>query len=185
MRNLSITAKTVLALVALAGLLAFALVADLGINAGVVHRGVTVQGFEVGGLTFEQTREALNAHRSTLRGSAVCFSGEGYRDCIWPEEVGWFPDADEIEATTEEAFDVGRSGGLSSIGDRVRAWTGNVSVKWTARPRRALVADLLDEWEEQLAARGLELDRRKMRGKVRRAVTMTPRKDVTFALEES
>jgi hypothetical protein len=175
--NLSRTAKVLFALAASFGLLIFGIIVDFGVNAGVVHRGVTVSGLEVGGLTLEETQNALNDHRSRMRRSEVCFTAPEFEDCLLPEEFGWFPDAAEIEATADSAYAVGRSGGpLVAMGDRLRAWSGDVNLSWppTARPSR--VTQVIDEWEQELAESDLVIDRPRTRAMIKDALATWPRR---------
>jgi hypothetical protein len=181
--TLSRTAKALFALAALFGLFVFGIIVDLGVNAGVVHRGVTVSGLGVGGLTLDETQSALNDHRSRMRRSEVCFTAPEFEDCLLPEAFGWFPDAGEIESTAESAYEVGRSGGpLVAMGDRFRAWSGDVNLSWppTARPSR--VTQVIDEWERELAESDLVIDRPRTRARIKDALETWPRRSVPLPL---
>lgn len=184
MSNLSALSRAIFVLVMVIGFAGFLVIVDFGIHAGVVHRGVTVRGFDVGGLTLEETQAALNEHRSTLRAGRVCFVRDDFKDCIFPADVGWFPSEDAIERTARNAYAVGRRDGpLVAVGERMRSWMRGTNVGWARFPRSGLVSRQLDAWEEELEHRGYTLDRARMRAKLRRAVVMWPRRDLRFPVE--
>lgn len=176
MKGLSRTAKASLAGVILVCLLLFGVIVDFGINAGVVHKGVTVSGLDVGGLTLEETQSALYEHRSRLRQTEVCFSGPEIDDCFLPEDVGWFPSGTDLRATAQKAFDVGRSGGpLVALGERWRAWSGEITLSLPPSAKPSKVTDVLDEWEQELSESNLSLDRGRSRATIKESVATWPR----------
>ena len=176
MRGLSRTAKASLAGVVLLCLLVFGVIVDFGINAGVVHQGVTVSGLDVGGLTLEETQSALYQHRSRLRQTEVCFSGPEFEDCYLPEDVGWFPSGTDLTATAQKAFDVGRSGGpLVALGERFRAWSGDITLSLPPSAKPSKVTDVLDEWEQELLESDLRLDRARSRATIKESLATWPR----------
>jgi hypothetical protein len=180
-KNLSGVGRLMLTLAALLGVLAFIVIVDFGVNAGVVHQGVTVEGFDVGGLTVEEAQTALSRRRSALRAESICFTYGDFRACILPDDVGWFPD---VVATAQRAFDVGRDGGpITALGDRARAWTGDADVVWPSGPRNALVTPLIREWRSELRALGVKLNAKRMRAAIRRSIVTLPRGDVPFPLK--
>jgi len=171
-----------LILAALLSGLAFLVIVDFGVNAGVVHQGVTVDGFDVGGLTVEEAQSELRLRRSALREDAICFTYEDFRDCILPNDVGWFPD---VVSTAQRAFEVGRDGGpIAALGDRARAWTGAADVGWTSGPRNVLVTPLIRQWRSELKQYGVKLNARRMREDIRSSIVTLPRDDVEFPLKE-
>lgn len=183
MRNLSRTAKTLLAGTVLLSLLVFGVVVDFGVNAGVVHHGVTISGLDVGGLTLDETRSALNDHRRRMRHSEVCFSGPGFADCFLPQDVGWFPTEVEINASALEAFEVGRNGGpFVALGERLRAWSRGVDLTWPHSARPAMVTKLIDEWERELLQSDLRLDRARTRAMIKDSLRAWPRRKVPIPI---
>jgi hypothetical protein len=175
--GLSRTAKVSLAGVVLVCLIVFGIIVDFGINAGVVHQGVTVSGLDVGGLTLEETQSALYDHRSRMRQTEVCFSGPGFEDCLLPEEVGWFPTGPDVRASAEEAFAVGRSEGpLVALGERLRAWSGDIRLSLPHSARPSKVTNLIDEWEQALIESDLRLDRARTRARIKDALAAWPRR---------
>jgi hypothetical protein len=176
-RGLSRTAKVSLAGVAGVCILLFGIILDFGINAGVVHRGVTVSGLDVGGLTLEETQRALNVHRSRMRQTEVCFTGPDFEDCLLPDDLGWFPRAGEIRTSAVNAFDVGRSGGpLTALRERLRAWSGDIKLSLPHSAKPSKVTDVIDEWEQELLESDLRLDRARTRARIKDALAAWPRR---------
>ncbi|HEX2050689.1 MAG TPA: hypothetical protein VHJ34_08670 [Actinomycetota bacterium] len=167
--RLSLAARAAFAALAVAGLVAYAVIVDLGVNAGRVHRGVSVDGVDVGGLSEVEAARLLATRAERIRsGPGVEFALEGrtftYR--IRAADVGWTPAPTETAAA---AMAVGRSGGLvRALWDRARATVGGIELTWGATDGR-LVTGVLDELAAALDARGVTLDRGRMRYKIRRA----------------
>lgn len=185
MKNLSVTAKVVAALLALVGVIGFALIIEFGLSAGLVHNGVTVSGYDVGGLTFDETVESLNHRRSQLRSEEVCFFHPDFEDCVLPDNLGWFPRGNDVRSTAQSALDVGRDGGpFAAIGERVEAWTQGVTVGWASGPKYRLVTRVLNRWSEELAADGYALDKAQMRHKIKRGILMWPRRVQKFPVTD-
>jgi hypothetical protein len=176
-KELSRTAKVSLGGVVLVCLIVLGIIVDFGVNAGVVHQGVTVSGLDVGGLTLEETQSALNDHRSTMRDKEVCFSVSGFEDCFLPEEVGWFPREQEIKGSALKAFEVGRKGGpLVALGERLRAWSGDIRLSLPHSSKPAKVTNLIDELEQALLESDVRLDRARTRARIKDALAAWPRR---------
>jgi hypothetical protein len=176
-RGLSRTAKVSLAGIIGVCVLLFGIIVDFGINAGVVHRGVTISGLDVGGLTLEETQRALNDHRSRMRQTEVCFSGPDFEDCLLPDDFGWFPRGGEIRTSALKAFDVGRSGGpLTALRERLQAWSGDIKLSLPHSARPSKVTDVIDEWEQELLESDLRLDRPRTRARIKDALAAWPRR---------
>ena len=183
MTGLSRAAKASLASAVLVCLLVFGVIVDFGINAGVVHQGVTISGLDVGGLTLEETQSALYQHRSRMRKTEVCFSGPEFEDCFLAADVGWFPTGTDVRATAQKAFDVGRSGRpLVALGERWRAWSGDITLSLPPSARPSKVAKLIDEWEETLAESGVKLDRARTRATIKDSLSAWPRRKVPIPI---
>ena len=181
MKKLSPLAKALLALAALASVIVYLLIVDLGVNAGRVHYGVSVSGFDLGGMTGQEALSALKRRRSLLRREEVCFKAPGFNSCARPGQLGWSPDP---ESTVEEAFSVGRDHApFGALLQRARAWLQGVNVPWDSGPRASRVGRLLNEWEQELAQEGYTLDRAKLRFRIRRAILTYPRREFRVPLD--
>ena len=154
---------------------AYLVVVDLGVNAGRIHRGVTIGDVDVGGLTEAEAAELLDAVGKDMRASPIIFTVDDFRTMvIEPADVGWWPYAEDMAA---QAMRVGRDGGpLAALTERARAWVKGVRVKWRgAKPR--LMKKKIDSLAAELAESGYELDRPLARLRIRRAIWDWPRKD--------
>lgn len=172
-KRVSPRVKATLAAAGVAGLLLWLMAVDFGINAGLVHSGVGVAGYDVGGMTLIEAQDVLSDRRTLLRNQPICFAGDGFEDCTDPIELGWAPD---ILETAERALAVGRSGGLIEVlADRVSAYVGGVNVSWSSGPRASKVTVLLDAWDSRLSTKGQLIDRAKFRYKIKRAIVTYPR----------
>lgn len=185
MKKLPLGVKVAFASAAVVGLALFLLIVDAGAYAGRVHYGVTVAGFDVGGMTLEEAESALNDRRQLLRQEPICFESDaaGFHDCTNPIELGWFPDN---LVTARRAFDVGRTDWpLAAIGHRIEAWAGGVNVRWDSGPRRILVDEVVARFNEQLAPGGPTISLNRFRAKLKRAIVTYPRdRTLRLPLEE-
>lgn len=163
----------VIGLVAVAGLLVYLTIIDLGVSAGRIHHGVSVQGIDVGGLTETEAASVLRRSGRERRGIRVYFGRAGLRRLSFtPKEIGWWPHA---EATAAAAMQVGREGSpLEAVFERVRGWLGGVAIGWIGSPRVGKVDRVLDRWEAIAHKHGLDINRGFLRYKIRRAVTFHP-----------
>lgn len=172
--------RLLLGVVALLGSLAFLLVVEFGVSAGQVHRGVTVAGYDVSGLSFTELQDTLEARGAKLRQEPVCFFGDGVSLCASPRDLGWRP---EPGATAERAYEVGRTDfPFGALAERATAWVEGVNVKWEGTPKPRRVDKLLSDWDELFSARGFELERGLMRYKIRRAIITYPREEFRIPL---
>lgn len=180
--TLSRTAKALLAVGLVLSLVLYLILLDVGISAGRIHHGVSVQGFDIGGLATTEAIEELAERGQELRYEPVIFTHEGF-DCRFvPDELGWTPQQAETAAVAE---DVGRANApFGALADRARAWFGGVDVEWTAKPKRSEMRELIDECERQAEGLGLTLDRFKLRKRIRRAIVTYPREMFAIPLEE-
>jgi L-aminopeptidase/D-esterase-like protein len=168
--KLSASARIALVLLATVGVLAYAIVVDLGVNAGRIHHGVWVDGVEVGGLTEAEAVEELKRRETEiLSGSAVAFGlkDSDFTYLITARRAGWTPATGDAAAA---AMRVGRDGApFGALADRLRGYLGGVKIQWGSTNADRVTA-VLDDLESRLADRGLVLDRAKMRYKIRRAI---------------
>lgn len=173
--------KTVLVLVLLVATLAYGLLIEFAVNAGRVHHGVDVQGLDIGGLNPAEAQEVLEKRGTEMKLSPIVFTTEGFDCRFTPEQLGWGPQAFD---TTQAAMTVGRRGGpFEALRERLRAWTSGVTVEWQGSPARARIRRELDRCEERSKGLGLEVDRRRLRRKIKKAIVTWPRPPFTIPLE--
>lgn len=164
----------------LLGALAYLLLLEFAINAGRVHRGVSVEGFEVGGLNRTEAEAALDKRGEEMKASPMIFTTEGFDCRFTPAHVGWGPQ--EFE-TTNAAMAVGRDGSwTTALGDRFEAWTEGIEVNWADSPDAAKVGRELNRCDEQAEGLGLEIDRARLRYEIRKAIVTWPREPVPIPL---
>ena len=167
------TARLVGLVALLVGLIGYLALVELGVNAGRVHRGVTVQGVDIGGQTFVEAEETLTLRGKELKRTPVIFGAEGF-DCRFiPSRIGWGPQPHD---TAESAMDIGRPiVSFASVAERVEAWFEGVEVMWADHPDPISVKKLVDECDENARALGLQLDRVRLRSEIDRAIVTWPR----------
>jgi hypothetical protein len=180
--QLSPKIKAGLAIFGVVGFLAYVLLLEFAINAGRVHRGVSVQGYDVGGLNYTEAVEELTARGTELKVAPMIFTTEGFDCRFTPAHIGWGPQPSD---TADDTMEVGRHGGvLEALGERWRAWTDGVMVEWAGSPDAAKVGRELNRCEEQAAGLGLEIDRPKLRYAIKRAIVTWPREPFPIPLAE-
>ena len=178
--KLSGRTKLVGVLFVLLAILAYAALMELAINAGTVHHGVSVQGFDIGGLSRADAEAALGDRGEEMQQEPMRFVAEGFYCVFTPEMVGWGPQ--EFE-TADLAMGIGRDGGaMEALGDRWRAWTSGVEIAWTDRPNARLMGRELARCEKDAEALGYEIDRPRLRFLVKRTITTWPREPVEIPL---
>ena len=166
--------KIALGACALVGLLAYATVVELGVNAGRIHIGVSVRGTDLGGLTVAEAKRRLDELAERSAADEIVFGADGLERLVFaPFELDWRP---APGLTAERAAAVGRSGSLiEAVQQRLRAYFGGIDLKWAGGPKGSKVSRLIDAVEEQARAKGLELRRAKLRGKIKRVLQTWPR----------
>lgn len=180
--RLSAPTKALLAVVLLVGTIAYLVLVELAVNAGRIHRGVDVHGVDVGGLNHAEAQELLGERGDEMKDSPIVFTSEGFDCRFTPEDVGWGPQAFDTAAA---AMDVGRTGGVfEALGDRLRAWTEGVTVDWAGATDPAQVGRELNRCERAAEGLGVEIDRPRLRYKIKRAVVAWPREPFTVPLED-
>ncbi len=173
--------KTVLVLALIVAAVAYLVLLDLAVNAGRVHRGVSVGGLDIGGLNRTEAEAALAARGEEMKETPMIFTSEGFDCRFTPEHVGWGPQ--EFE-TADAAMAVGREGSwLEAAGDRIEAWTDGIDVDWADAPDPAKVGRELNRCEDLAAAMGVTIDRARLRYKIKRAVVTWPRRPFRIPLE--
>ncbi len=171
---MSRTARILLALGLVVAVVCYFVLLDFGINAGRIHYGVSVEGVDVGGMTEIEAVRVLAERGEDLQHSPVILATEGF-DCRFiPDEIGW--DAQPV-ATAEAARQVGARGGIfRALGDRLRAWFEGVEIEWIDKPRAKKIRALVDECEQHAQALGLQVNRWRLRKRIRRSIVTWPRR---------
>lgn len=174
--------KIVLVVVLIAALAAYALLVEFAVNAGRVHRGVDVQGLDIGGLNHSEAQRLLAERGEQMKVSPMIFTTEGFDCRFTPEDVGWGPQAFDTAAA---AMEIGRTGGLlGALGERFRAWTQGVTIDWAGAPRPALVGRELNRCERLAGRLGVEIDRPRLRHRIKRAIVTWPREIFTIPVAD-
>ena len=151
----------------------FLVIVDLGVNAGRIHYGVSVENFYVGGMTAPQAVERLGDRGKDLKKTAISLGAPGVRCSFVPGQIGWGPQPAD---TTKIALDVGRDGApFRALADRARSWLGGVTVQWADSPDPSAVDDLYDECQKSASGQGLVVDREAFDESVLRAIVTWPR----------
>lgn len=154
--QVSPTARSVAALLLVVGAALYLLLIDLGVNAGRIHYGVNVDGFEVGGRTFTEAVELLRKHGRELQDTPMVYRVGDYGCPITPKELGWGPQPHD---TAEAAMAVGRPlRSFDSIGERVDAWLGGVRVHWADSADPAKVTAAVERCHREADAGDVSVD---------------------------
>jgi hypothetical protein len=172
--HVSRIAKLVLAMGVLVAVAAYLVIVDLGVNAGRIHYGVSVEDVYVGGLTPPEAVARLTELGELLKTTTVQFSAPGASCPFIPEDLGWGPQPAD---TTKAAMDVGRAHApFGALVDRLDSWLGGRRVGWAGAPNPVKVTRFIDDCEARASGAGLELDRGELRYKIRRAIVTWPRR---------
>lgn len=162
--QLSPRARVVTALTSIVALAAYLVIVDLGLFAGKVHRGVTVEGHHVEGLSFPELVDELERRRDELLEREVVFTADGYRDMVTGADLGFNPQPFD---TARATYAVGRGGIVASARQRLRGWFGEVTVPWQGGVRSNLVGRLIARWEREA---GIDVDASAAREVIRTAI---------------
>ncbi len=168
--------KPVAALAVIVGLFVYLLLVELGVNAGRVHHGVSVEGYEIGGRTFREAEALLKKHGRELQEAPILFGAEGF-DCRYtPGRIGWGPQPHD---TATLAMGIGRPlTNPSSIKERIDAYLDGVQVEWADEPDPVHVDELIAECQKHARALGREIDEDLLRVYIERAITIWPRERI-------
>lgn len=161
--DLSPRAKLVAAVIGLLAIVVYLVVLDLGLYAGRVHRGVSVSGYEVGGMTFPELVDELEARQEELMDRTFTVSADGASEEVTPDQLGWNP---RPFATALSIFELGRGDAWNAVDERLRGWLGGVDVEWAGGVRASRVGRLIVRLERH----GVDVDDEALREAVRRAV---------------
>ena len=181
--NLSVRAKIGVILAIVVGLAAYLVIVDYGLNAGRIHRGVSVRGIDLGGLTKDEAADILEVEGEKLAERPVVLTREGMSCNFIPTELGWDPRPND---TSVAAYRIGRGvSWFAALGNRIKAWVAGAAVDWNDAIDTEAVSSLIDDCEIQARALGYELRRYRLRQKIRAAILMWPRQPVTIPIENS
>jgi hypothetical protein len=162
--QLSFRARLIAGLLAALAFAVYVVIVDLGLFAGKVHRGVTVAGYDVGGLSFPELVDALEGRRDDLLTREIVFTTDGFSDVVTGADLGWDP---HVFDTARATYAVGRTGVIDSAVRRLRAWFGEVSVSWENGIRRERLGRLIARWEREA---GVDVDDGPARRLIRTAI---------------
>ena len=178
--RLSPRAKVAGAFFLLVALVSYLALVEVALNAGKVHHGVTVGGFDIGGLSRADAEVALGERGEVLQQEPMLFVTEGF-DCRFaPEDVGWGPQ--EFE-TADLAMAVGREGGFfDALADRWTAWTSGIEIEWPDKPNARSMGRELARCDRLAEGMGVTIDRPRLRFLVKRTITQWPREPVEIPL---
>lgn len=166
-----------IAIAAVVALLVYAVIVDLGMHAGRVHRGVAVAGFDIGGLTELEAFEALEERQALLEEQAVIFIANGFDCRATPGDLGWNP---QPFNTARDAMEIGRNGVFAGLRERFDGWFGGVKVGWAGTVDPDEVDEFLDYCERNATIVNARVDRPKLRFRIRRAIVTYPRGALDF-----
>jgi hypothetical protein len=172
-RRISLTAKILLGLVALAGVLVYLAVIDLGINAGLIHSGVRVGHLNVGRLTDTEAERLIKQVGEEMRSTPIVFTADGLPLYSWtPDELGWQP---RPKRMVQRAMKVGRRDDFGkSLSDRLKAWFGGVKIRWE-RPKPWRVRRVVEAVATDAALLDLDVNKARMHYLIRKATWAWPR----------
>ncbi len=120
---LKLRAKKIIAVIGGAALVVLLASAFDAITAwGKVHPGVLVEGVDIGGMSKSDARELLERTIGDRLNKPIIFT---YKSKVWKVSTKKIGLKVNYERTVDEAYSVGRKGGIfESIGERAAAWLG-------------------------------------------------------------
>jgi hypothetical protein len=172
--KLSLTAKLLFGTGLVLVLVFFAALVDLGFNAGKVLRGVDVDGFDIGGMTFEEAEAALDERGTEMQVTPMIFTTEGFACTFSPGRIGWGP---QPRDTALAGMAIGRDGSIvSDAKDRLRSWFGGgTSIDWAGKPDSAQMGRELARCQKNAEGLGLTIDLPKLRFLIKKTIVTWPR----------
>jgi hypothetical protein len=176
MRRISPLARIILLTTAVVGALTYLVVVDLGVNAGVVHRGVKVGHLDLGGLSQAEAAAEIERVGTEMRDTSIRLVIEDVgMMLVYPRDFGWKPRADQM---AEAAMAIGREGSLVAVtSDRVSAWFGGRRLQW-ADPRTKPLRRQIREVIRAARTAGVEVAWNPIRQTLISATFDWPRRDL-------
>src|SRR5687767_2712374 len=158
--------RPIAGLLLVVGLSSYLILVDLGVNAGRVHYGVRVDGFEIGGRTFTEAVSQLAERGEDLSKTRVSYRAGSFSCGFTPRGIGWGPQPHD---TAEAAMGVGRPfSSVASVGERFDAWLGGYEVEWADDPDPTRVEQVVERCREKARAVGHPLNEEMLRALFRR-----------------
>jgi hypothetical protein len=181
-KSVSPLARATIIAASAAAFVLYLVILDLGVNAGRIHRGVSVGDVEVGGMTQAEAVGYLAEVGREMRNESITFVTEDLEFHVLPADLNWWPYAED---SARRAMAVGRSGSVAhAASQRWRAWLSGVTVTWEQAGDRRVV-EKINELSSELAAAGHQLDEAAMRKVLHAAIWAWPRRDAyEIPLEE-
>lgn len=145
MRRISPLARILLTTTAVVGGLTYLAIVDLGVNAGLVHRGVKVGHLDVGGLSQAEAAAAIERVGTEMRETSIRLEIEDVGlMLVYPRDFGWKPRAEQM---AKRAMAIGREGGILTLtADRASAWFGGHRLPWDeprTKPLRRQIREVI------------------------------------------
>lgn len=165
------------------GLLGWAVIVDLGVNAGRIHRGVKAGGIDVGGMTEVEAFRVLSDRGELLLEKPNVFSAENIQCTFLPAELGWGP---QVDSTVDNAYAVGReSGPFKSLLERFSTWITGHEVGWAGKTNARKVGIFINKCVKQAEPFGVSIDKARLRFLVKRAIVTYPETIFEVPIEEA
>jgi hypothetical protein len=137
---------------------------------------VKVQGIDLGGLTLPEAQTVLTNRGRELRQAPIVFTTEGFDCSFVPGQVGWRPRPSE---TAQQALEIGRRGGLwASVRERLRSWTGGVTLDWSHAPDARRMGAFVNDCARRGEQMGSAVNRAELRRRARAAIETWPRQQI-------
>jgi hypothetical protein len=167
--KLSPAAKVGVGIGALVALVLFAIVVDLGVNAGRIHYGVSVDGVDLGGLTRREAIGELEDRSEDLAAdNVILLTAVGLNVGVRPDQLGW---TFNPRGTVRYAYSVGRTDApFGALSDRVGSWLWGTKVDLRGTWDDLVLRRKIDEWDERLSGLGRPIDRDALEALIRKAV---------------
>lgn len=160
------SAKAVGTALLVLGFFFYLVLIDFGVNAGRVHYGVRVDGFDVGGRTFTEAVALLAERGESVRDERLEYRAGSFTCGFTPHEIGWGPQPHD---TAEAAMGVGRPfSSIGSLGERVDAWLGGYEVEWADDADPTRIEGVVERCRDKARAAGHPLNEEMLRALFRR-----------------
>ena len=179
--KLSPLAKVGVAVGGVIAFLLFLIVVDLGVNAGRIHYGVSVEGVDLGGLTKREAIAELEEHHDQIEERVILLTAEGLNVGVQPDQLGW---TFNPRATVREAYDVGRDDApFGALSDRIASWLWGTRVDLRGPLDEDVLEGKIDEWDERLSGLGRPVDRTALEALLKEAIADGDEGPYEFPLE--
>jgi hypothetical protein len=179
--KLSPLAKAGIAVGGIIALALFLIVVDLGVNAGRIHYGVSVEGVDLGGMTRREAIGELETRKDEIEERVIHLTAVGLNVGVQPKQLGW---RFNPRGTVRAAYDVGRSDApFGALSDRIASWLWGTKVGFRGALDEATFHERIDGWDERLSGLGTPLDRDALEAILREAIAKGDPGPYRFPLE--